>query len=494
MSDDPLILAIDQGTTNSKAILVDRRGAIVRRASRPVAVEFPQPGWVEQDARLLWSTVLECIHDCLESAGQPAIAAIGISNQRESGVAWDRRTGQPLGPVVSWQCRRSTAICDALREAGVEDEVRARTGLPLGPMFTASKWRWLLDSIPDGHERAVDGEICLGTVDSWLLWNLSGAERHLTDVSNASRTEVFDITERRWDAGLAGHFSIPIAALPEVRPSAARFGETAAMEGLPPGIPISGIAGDSHAALFAHANFKARSVKATYGTGSSLMMATGSDPRRATGLATTVAWGSDATEYALEGNIYATGAAVQWTADLLGLSHPSDVADLAAKAAPSHEVFVVPAFAGLGAPHWDESARGIVTGLTRDTGRIHVARAAIDAIAYQVRDVFEAMEVAVTDPLSMLLADGGVTRNSALMQFQADMLGVPVLRNNHAELSAMGAAYLAGLAVGMWAATDEIDALERSVDRFEPELDETTRDRHYQGWQEAVARARFRPS
>jgi glycerol kinase len=246
--------------------------------------------------------------------------------------------------------------------------------------------------------------------------------------------------------------------------------------------------------MFFHASFRTRSVKATYGTGSSLMMATGSGPRRASGLASTIAWGLATTEYALEGNIYATGAAVQWTADLLGLGHPSDVADLAAQAAPSHEVFVVPAFVGLGAPYWDESARGIVTGLTRDTGRIHLARAAIDAIAYQIRDVFEAMQAAVSEPLAVLLADGGVTRNAALMQFQADMLGTPVQRNNAAELSAMGAAYLAGLTMGIWASTVEIEALERSVDRFEPKLDESTRERLYQSWQSAVARARFRPS
>ncbi len=494
MESDALILAIDQGTTNTKAILVDRQGAIVGQAARPMAIEYPQPGWVQQDAARIWQAVRECIDECLAAAGSPALAAIGISNQRETGVAWERASGAPIGPAVTWQCRRSADLCEGLRANGRGPEITARTGLPVDPMFTAGKLRWLLDAAPDGQSRAAAGELCVGTVDSWLLWNLTGGAQHRTDVSNASRTQLMDIGAGAWDAGLSEAFGVPMAALPEIRPSSAIFGESMALGSLPAGVPIGALVGDSHAALFGQAGFEPGCVKATYGTGSSLMMPTPRLLEAGGGVAATIAWGLDAIVYALEGNIYATGAAVQWVADFAGLEGPGAVAALAGACLSTEGVYLVPAFTGLGAPHWDDAARGLVSGLTRGSTLAQLSRAAVESIAYQVRDVFDVMQAASGGALRVLLADGGVTRNAQLMQFQADILGVPVQRNNTPELSAMGAAYLAGLATGVWASTDEITALPRSVDRFEPQLPTSARQRLYGGWQEAVARATLRPA
>ncbi len=493
MSRDRLVLAIDQGTTNTKAILVDADGAVVAQASRPMGIEYPRPGWVQQDASELWRTVRECIDEVLEAADAPTLRAIGISNQRESAVAWERASGMPIGPVVSWQCRRSVDLCDRLRGAGRADEIAARTGLPLDPGFTAGKWRWLLDQAPDGIARAAAGEIGLGTVDSWVLWNLSGGAAHATDASNASRTQLMDLATVDWDPWLAEAFGIPITALPEIRPSSAHFGTTVALGALPDGVPIGSLVGDSHAALFGHAGFDAGSIKATYGTGSSLMMPTPTRPTSDAGLAATVAWGLDHTVYALEGNINVTGAAVQWLADFVGLAGPASVAELARRTPSSDGIYLVPAFVGLGAPHWDDQARGLISGLTRGSSLAQLARAAIESIAYQVRDVFDAMQGSSDSPLHVLLADGGVTRNEQLMQFQADILGVPVQRNNTAELSAMGAAYLAGLATGVWASTADIATLPRSVDRFEPTMSAAQRDQLHDGWRAAVARTMLRP-
>jgi glycerol kinase len=494
MGIDTLILAIDQGTTNTKAILVDRQGRIVGQAARAMAIEYPQPGWVQQDADAIWRAVRECVDECLTAAGSPALAGIGISNQRETGVAWERATGEPIGPAVTWQCRRSADLCEGLRAAGHGSWITARTGLPVDPMFTAGKLRWLLDATPGGQARAAAGELCVGTVDSWVLWNLTGGAVHRTDVSNASRTQLMDIDASAWDDGLCEAFGVPRAALAEILPSSAIFGESVALGALPPGVPIGALVGDSHAALFGQAGFQPGSVKATYGTGSSLMMPT---PRRleaAAGVAATIAWGLDSIVYALEGNIYATGAAVQWVADFAGLAGPGAVAELAAACPSTEGVYLVPAFTGLGAPHWDDGARGLLCGLTRGSTLAQLSRAAVEAIAYQVRDVFDVMQSASGGALRVLLADGGVTRNTQLMQFEADILGVPVQRNNTPELSAMGAAYLAGLATGVWASTDEVAALPRSVDRFEPRMPADERERLYRGWQEALARATLRPT
>jgi glycerol kinase len=489
----PLILAIDQGTTNTKAILVDAHGSIVGQASRPMEIAYPQPGWVQQDAVAIWTAVRDCIDEVLDAAGSPALAGIGISNQRESGVAWERDGGAPVGPVVTWQCRRSAEICDWLRGAERAPEIQARTGLPLDPGFTAGKWRWLLDAAPDGRSRAAAGEILLGTVDSWVLWNLTGGVVHATDASNASRTQLMDLAAVAWDPWLAEAFGLPLAALPEIRASSAHYGESVALGALPTGVPVGSLVGDSHAALFGQAGFEPGAIKATYGTGSSLMMPTPTLLTSDAGLAATVAWQLDTTTYALEGNINVTGAAVQWLADFTGLGGPSAVAALAEGVDSTEGVYLVPAFTGLGAPYWDDQARGLISGLTRGTTLAQLARATIDSIAYQVRDVFAAMQSASGGTLGVLMVDGGVTRNEQLMRFQADILGVPVQRNDTAELSALGAAYLAGLAVGVWSSTAEIAGLPRSIARFEPVMAADERARLVAGWQGALARTTLHP-
>jgi glycerol kinase len=472
------VLAIDQGTTNTKALLIDRSGAILASASRPVAIRYPEPGWVEQDACDLWRSVQEASAECLASAGDVRPAAIGISNQRESVVAWDRASGKPAGPCITWQCRRTAPFCSELRQRGAAEFISERSGLTLDPLFSASKARWLLD-------RAPADDLCIGTVDSWILWNLTGGKAHSTDLTNASRTQLLGLAARTWDDELLRWFGIPRAALPEIHASSHVFGETA------DGIPIGALIGDSHAALFGHAMFDPGPVKATYGTGSSLMTITEQDARTTNGLSRTIGWSAvGVTRYALEGNISNTGGAVQWMGDFLGLANPSDdAARLAEAAGDSGGVYLVPAFVGLGAPYWDPSARGILTGITRGTTAAQAARAAVESIGFQVRDVFSAMERDLGRELPALLADGGASRNESLMQFQADILGRPVVRSESTDLSAIGAAWLAGLAVGVWKSLEELACLPHPTRRFEPHMQDTERTRRYDGWREAVGRA-----
>ena len=490
MAREQLILAIDQGTTNTKVLLVDRAGAVRARASRPLAIGFPEPGWVEQDARALWTSVTEAARGCLARAGEPEIAAVGVSNQRESAVVWDRRTGEPSAPCVVWQCRRSAPFCEGLRRAGLEEEIRRRSGLPVDPLFSASKIRWLLDHIPDGQARAAAGDLRAGTVDSWLLWNLTGGAVHATDASNASRTQLLNLDQCAWDARLLEIFGIPEACLPRVRPSSGVFGAAAEGGCVPAGTPVAALIGDSHAALFGHAAFAPGAVKATYGTGSSLMTVTDSPLASAHGLSTTVAWAEPGrVRYALEGNITNTGGAVEWLASFLGLRDGAEgVAALARTVAGAGGAYLVPAFAGLGAPHWQADARGLLCGLTRGTGAAHVARATLDSIAYQVYDVFEAMRQDAAISAPALFADGGASRNAALMQFQADILGCPVIRGGSADLSAIGAAWLAGLAVGYWKSKGELEALPRETTRFEPRMAGDLRAELIAGWRDALAR------
>jgi len=491
------ILAIDQGTTNTKALLVDGDSRTVAAASRPVSIRFPRPAWVEQDACELWRSVSQAVDECLERAGDPALAAVGVSNQRESVLVWDRRTGEPQGPCIVWQCRRTAEFCAGLRAQGLERRLAERTGLAIDPLFSASKARWLLERIPNGWERAANGELAIGTVDSWLLWHLTGGTRHACDLTNASRTQLFDIHRLCWDAELLTLFSVPCAALPEPHASSYLFGETAAGLGrLPAGVPIAAMIGDSHAALFGHAIFDSGAVKGTYGTGSSVMTVTAAPVLSTHGLSTTIAWSAAGrTRYALEGNIAVTGAAVEWLGEFLGLAKRAEsVAELAASVSDSAGVYLVPAFVGLGAPHWNDAARGLLAGLTRGATAAHAARAAIESIAYQVRDVFDAMERDAARPLPVLLADGGGTRNDLLMQFQADILGRPVLASATAELSALGVAWLAGLAVGVWRSLDELAALPRPERRFEPAMADTRRDSLYAGWREALQRAVLSPA
>lgn len=483
------ILAIDEGTTNVKAVLVDCDGCVAAEAALPLSIAYPQPAWVEQEALEIWRTSHAAAGEVLAAAPAGQVAALAITNQRESVLAWDRRTGAPLGPCISWQCHRSAAFCARLRAQGLAETIYARTGLAVDPMFSASKARWLLEHIPDGPARAADGEICLGTVDAWLLWNFTGGAIHACDVTNASRTQLYNLDTLEWDDDLLAIFGIPRAALPEVRLSSAYYGETRRLSGIPAGLPIAALIGDSHAALFGHAGFRPGSVKATYGTGSSLMTPTPGRVFSRSGLSSSVAWGHRQVTYALEGNIYVTGSAVQWVADMLGVAGPEDVEALAAQAPDNGGAYFVPALAGLGAPHWNEAARGLITGLTRGSTRGHLARATLESIAYQIRDVFEVMQAEAGAPLRVLLADGGATRNRTLMQFQADILGVPLLCSTAGDVSALGAAYLAGLTVGLWDSEDAIAALERPQVRYEPAMSQARRDALYADWQAAVKRA-----
>lgn len=486
------ILAIDQGTTSTKVLLVDARGLVVAEAARPLTQHYPHPAWVEQDALAIWQSVREAIDECLAAVADPQLAAIAIANQRESVTLWERETGKPLGPVVVWQCRRTAEFCAELRARGLAPWLAERTGLAIDPLFSASKMRWLLDHVEDGAGRAERGELCLGTMDSWVLWNLTGGAVHACDLTNASRTQLLDLRTRDWSAELRELFGVPLAALPALQPSSGVVGTSVGLGRLPAGLPIAALIGDSHGALFGQAGFVPGTVKATYGTGSSLMTPTPTAVRSQHGLSTTIAWALDRerVSYALEGNIAMTGAAVQWLGEFLGLADPAaEVAALAERVPDAGGLYMVPAMVGLGAPYWNDAARGLVAGLSRSSSAAHLARATIEAIAYQVRDVFDVMRAEAGAELTTLLADGGATRNAALMQFQADIIGRPVLRSTSANASALGAAYLAGLAVGIWQGLDELAQLPRPRDRFGPQMADAERAARYAGWQQAVARA-----
>ncbi len=489
------ILSIDQGTTNTKVLLVDPCGAVAHRASRPLSVSYPQPAWVEQDPLALWQSTQEAIEECLQMAGNPDLAAIAITNQRESVVLWERRSGLPVGPCVIWQCQRGASFCKELEATGLEPVLRQRTGLTIDPMFSASKMRWLLDNKENARSRAKQGELCLGTVDSWVLFNLTGGRVHACDMTNASRTQLLDLYTLQWDPELLEIFGIPAAALPAVKPSSVIYGETVAGGSLPAGIPIASLIGDSHAALFGHAGFQPGAIKATYGTGSSLMTPIPKPVISQRGLSTTIAWAQpEKVTYALEGNIYVTGAAVEWLGHLLDLEDSGRrIEDLAASVKSTDGVYLVPAFVGLGAPHWNDTARGTVTGLTRGTTQAHLARATLESIAYQIRDIFDVMQAEAGTPLQMLLVDGGPSRNNLLMQFQADIINCPIRRSSSADVSALGAAYLAGLATGVWQSEAEIADLPRPHDSFEPHMAAAERSELYAGWQQAIARVSFDP-
>jgi glycerol kinase len=486
------ILAIDQGTTNTKVLLVNPSGNVIARAARPLRQSFPQPAWVEQDATAIWHSVREAIDECLAAVDEPRPAAIALTNQRESVVLWERQSGRPVGPVIGWQCRRTADFCSQLRTRGLESFLAERTGLGVDPLFSASKMNWMLDHIRDGRRRAEVGEVCLGTVDSWVLWNLTGGQVHACDVTNASRTQLFDIHKLDWGEDLLALFDIPRVALPEVRASSSEFGSSVALGRLPAGVPIAALIGDSHAALFGQAGFQPGSVKATYGTGSSLMTPTPAAVLSKHGLSTTIGWALDREHvtYALEGNISVAGAVVQWLGEFLSLEDPAEeVAKLAARVESAGGLYLVPAFVGLGAPYWNDAARGLISGITHGSTVAHLARATIEAIAYQVRDVFDVMQSEAGADLKVLLADGGASRNTMLMQFQADIIGRPLLQNTSADVSALGAVYLASLATGQWESLDEIAQLPRPQSLFEPRMAAPDREALYAGWQTAVARA-----
>jgi glycerol kinase len=478
-----LVLAIDQGTTNTKAIVVDRGGKILARASVPVEISFPKPAWVEQNPMSIWQGVESVIDSCLQQISPEIPKVLGISNQRETVLIWDRQTGEPLGPAVVWQCRRTAEFCHELRDRGLERFLLERTGLTIDPLFSATKARWLLK---EAEKKGISGErVCIGNVDSWLLWKLTGGAVHATDVSNAARTQLLNLRTAQWDDELLELFEVPRECLPDIHHSSEIIGETQWR------FPIGSLIGDSHAALFGQRGFLPGSIKATYGTGSSLMTPTHQPLISDRGISSTIAWGLKTITYALEGNISVTGAAVQWFGQFLGAENPADrVAELARSVTDTEGVYVVPAFVGLGAPYWDEAARGIICGVTRGTTSRQVARAVIDSIAYQIRDVFDLMQAESGRTLEALLADGGATRNDQLMQFQADILGCPVLRNTSPDVSALGSAFLAGLAAGVWSGVDEIAGLPREFDRFEPKMAAQRRADLYAGWQTAVAKSR----
>ena len=487
------VMALDQGTTSSRAIVFDRGGNIRSVAQRETTQHFPRPGWVEQDADEIWETQAEVAVEALHAAGidRSRLAAVGITNQRETTVIWDRRTGEPVGNAIVWQDRRTADACEDLRRAGVEERVRARTGLLLDPYFSGTKIAWILEHVSGARERAEAGELAFGTVDSWLAFRLTGGRLHVTDATNASRTLLYDIHAGDWDDELLDLLGVPRALLPEVRGSSAVYGEITAIGELA-GVPLAGIAGDQQAALMGQLCTGRGSVKTTYGTGCFALLHTGTAPQPSErGLLTTIACSTDGQpRYALEGSVFTGGAVVRWLRDGLGLIRSAEeVEPLAASVPDSGGVVLVPAFTGLGVPHWDPHARGTIVGLTLGTGAGHIARAALEGIAFQVAELLDALAADAGAVPAEMRVDGGAARNDLLMQFQADVLGLPVVRPEVTESTALGAAYLAGLAVGYWRGVEELAENWRVERRFEPGLPEDRVSGLRASWARAVERA-----
>ncbi|MBK6452409.1 MAG: glycerol kinase GlpK [Proteobacteria bacterium] len=487
------ILALDQGTTSSRSILFDAAGTPVATAQREFTQHFPRSGWVEHDAEEIWATQAATITEVLVRArATPAdVAAIGITNQRETTVLWDRSTGQPVAPAIVWQDRRTAALCQQLQADGLEPEVARRTGLLLDPYFSGTKLAWLLDHVPGARQRAENGDLAFGTIDSWLVWKLSNGARHVTDVSNASRTLLLNVASAEWDDFMLESLRIPRAVLPQVVASSLTRNAPVATLGTL-SVPIAGIAGDQQAALFGQACFEPGMAKNTYGTGCFLLMNTGTTPLPSSNrLLTTIAWQTTDLRYALEGAVFVGGAVVQWLRDGLGIIERSaDIEALAASVPDAGGVYLVPAFTGLGSPHWDAYARGTMVGLSRGTTRAHIARAALEAIAFQSAEVLLAMQRDAHHPLIELRVDGGATSNDLLMQFQADLLGVPVVRPQVTETTALGAAYLAGLGTGFWSSPLEVAANWRAERRFEPQMSRDEANARLARWAQAVDRSR----
>ncbi|HSL48810.1 MAG TPA: glycerol kinase GlpK [Candidatus Deferrimicrobiaceae bacterium] len=488
------VLALDQGTTGSTALVIDPEGLVRARGYAELPQHYPQPGWVEHDPAQIWATTAQALGQAVASSGiTPAeIAAVGITNQRETTILWERASGRPVGNAIVWQCRRTAALCDRLKADGAEPEIRRKTGLVVDAYFSGTKIRWLLDHDPALRPRAERGELCFGTVDTWLLWQLTGGAVHATDPSNASRTLCYDIHALRWDEGLCRLLDVPMALLPEVKPSAGVFGESAKAAGLPPGILVAGIAGDQQAALFGQACVEPGMAKNTYGTGCFALLNTGERAVASReGLLTTVAWTVEGrTAYALEGAVFIAGAAVQWLRDSLGIiGQAAETQALAESVPDTGGVYLVPAFVGLGAPYWDPYARGTLVGITRGTTRAHLARAALEAIAYQSRDVLDTMKRESGVPLTSLRVDGGASANDFLCQFQADVLGVEVLRPSVTETTGLGAAYLAGVGAGLWKSR-ELASRWKLERKFTAAMSDRARETAYEGWRRAVERSR----
>ena len=487
------VMALDAGTTSNRAIIFDVDSKIVGVAQKEFTQHFPQPGWVEHDAEEIWSSMHEVMREALEQSGLVAsdIAAIGITNQRETAVVWDRATGRPIYNAIVWQSRQTADICEDLKRQGLVDEFKEKTGLVIDAYFSGTKVKWILDHVEGARARAEKGELAFGTIDTWLLWKLTGGKVHKTDYSNASRTLMFNIRTLEWDKELLKHLTVPENMLPEVRPSSEVYGETVPSV-IGASIPVAGMAGDQQSALFGQNCFSPGEAKNTYGTGCFLLMNTGTDICMSkNGLVTTIAWGLDGkVEYALEGSIFVGGSAIQWLRDGLRLVDSAPDSEWVAKKVPdAGGVYMVPAFVGLGAPYWDMNARGMIIGLTRGTTKAHIVRATLDSLAYQTRDVLGAMEADSGNRLAALKVDGGAVANNLLMQFQADILGVPVDRPQITETTALGAAYLAGLATGVWASKEELKKSWQLDTRFTPALDQKDADKLYKGWRKAVKHA-----
>jgi glycerol kinase len=489
MAQTNYIIALDQGTTSSRAVLFNQQGEIQGIAQQEFRQIFPKSGWVEHDPEEIWSSQYSVLQKVISEnqISEHEVAAIGITNQRETTVIWDRKTGEPVYNAIVWQDKRTADTCEELKAKGLTDYIRKNTGLVIDSYFSGTKIKWILDNVEGARARAEKGELAFGTIDSWLIWKLTYGKSHVTDYSNASRTMLYNIRELKWDDRLLKELNIPISLLPEVKPSASHFGEWN-HNGVT--IPIAGVAGDQQAALFGQACFEPGMAKNTYGTGCFMLMNTGSTIQQSkNGLITTIAWGLDGkVEYALEGSVFIAGAAVQWLRDSMHMIDQSkDSEYFATKALGSNEVYVVPAFAGLGAPYWDMYARGAIFGLTRDTGKDHIIKATLESLAYQTKDILNAMQEDAGIKLASLKVDGGACANNILMQFQADILGTEVERPEVIESTALGAAYLAGIQIGLWKKNDIMN--NRRIQRqFIPAMDENTRTQLYKGWKKAVAR------
>jgi glycerol kinase len=489
------ILAIDQGTTGSTSIICNDRGKEVAKASHEIQQIFPQPGWVEHNPEEYITNSLTVMKEAVASAGisWPEISGIGITNQRETTIVWDRDTGKPVYNAIVWQCRRTAPLCEELKQKGYGPLIKEKTGLPIDAYFSATKVRWILDNVPDGQNKAENGKLLFGTVDTWLIWNLTGGKLHITDYSNASRTMLYNINTLRWDDEILSILNIPKTMLPEVIPSSKVYGETKAGLLADISIPLASIAGDQQAALFGEACFQPGMAKNTYGTGSFVMLNTGNKPVYSDrGLVTTIAWGlENKIVYALEGSIFITGAAIQWLRDGLKIiSTAAETESLANSIYSNEGVYFVPAFVGLGAPYWDMYARGTILGLTRGTTAAHIARAALEAIAYQARDVLEAMEADANLKVPVLRVDGGGTANKFLLQFQSDILGMPLQRTSTGDITALGTAYLAGLATGIWKDVIELSNGWTAEETYQPYMPAVQRNELYEKWQKAVQRSR----
>lgn len=493
---DKYIMALDLGTTSCRCIIFDKNGRICSAAQKEFTQYFPQPGWVEHDAEEIWATQTGLMYEAMSKIDITIneIAGIGITNQRETTVLWDKETGRPVHKAIVWQCRRTAGYCDELKKLGMAEFFRSKTGLVLDAYFSATKLRWLLDNAAGARERAEKGKLLFGTVDSWIIWKLTGGKVHVTDYSNASRTMLFNIHTLKWDEEILRVLKIPQQILPEVKPSSHVYGYTdSKLFGRE--VPIAGAGGDQQCALFGQTCFERGEVKNTYGTGGFMLMNTGTVPVNShNGLVTTIAWGvDDKVEYALEGSIFVAGAAVQWLRDELGLIRDAAESEVLAKSVPdANGCYVVPAFVGLGAPYWDQYARGAIVGLTRGVNRNHIVRATLESIAYQVNDVLTAMQEDSGMPITSLRVDGGACDNDFLMQFQADILNTSVVRPYCIETTAMGAAYLAGLAVGYWRSKEEILANHVIAAEFKPQMGQAKRESLLQGWHNAVKAASVR--